>query len=240
MSQSAFQPEDLRSFREAAAGLAKSHEDAKAALEVAATKGDLKAAKDILEQASLKTKAYEELREKLGPIGIFLAKYGVEVINEHTILFVLPRGCSRIDILNEAQGLVRGRDQRDLIYPDHLEKWQRDERFTKPAAKSERICIDGHVKGGDAKDRATQEKFVSDKGLSLASIEDLAVAFALHWVATGEPLFGWRSQNSYSYWVRGAGGSLGFDHDGLYARGVRGDDGSPDVAVAARVSPESK
>jgi hypothetical protein len=240
MSQSAYQPEDLRSFREAAAGLAKSHEDAKAALEAAAVTGDLKAAQDILAEASLKTKAYEELREKLGPTGIFLAKYGVEVINEHTILFVLPKGCSRIDILNEAQRLVGGRDQRDLILPQELEKWQRDERFTKPAAKSERICIDGHVKGGDAKDRATQEKFVSDKGLSLASIEDLAVAFALHWVATGEPLFGWYSQNSYSYWVRGAGGSLDFPHRGLRAYSVNDDNDDPDVAVAARVSPESK
>ena len=75
MTQSAYQPEDLRSFREAAAGLAKSHEDAKAALEAATIKGDLKAAQDILAEASLKTKAYEELRDKLGPIGIFLAKY---------------------------------------------------------------------------------------------------------------------------------------------------------------------
>jgi hypothetical protein len=240
MGQFLYQPEQLLLFREAAAGLAESHEDAKAALEAAAVTGDLKAAQDILAEASLKTKAYEELREKLGPTGIFLAKYGVEVINEHTILFVLPKGCSRIDILNEAQGLVGGRDQRDLILPQELEKWQRDERFTKPAAKSERICIDGHVKGGDAKDRATQEKFVSDKGLSLASIEDLAVAFALHWVATGEPLFGWRSQNSYSYWVCGAGGSLNFDHGGLYATSVDAGDGNHRVAVAARVSPESK
>jgi hypothetical protein len=240
MSQSAHQSEQLLSFRQAAAELAEFRKNAEISLEEAATKGDLKAAQGILAEASLKTKAYQELRDKLGPTGIFLAKYGVEVINDHTILFVLPKGCSRIDILNEAQGLVGGRDQRDLIYPDHLEKWQRDERFTKPAAKSERICIDGHVKGGDAKDRATQEKFVSDKGLSLPSIEDLAVAFALHWVATGEPLFGWYSQNSYSYWVRGAGGSLGFCPGGLDAVSVDDGDGPRNVAVAARVSPESK
>jgi hypothetical protein len=240
MSQSAYQPEDLRSFREAAAGLAESHEDAKAALEAATIKGDLKAAQGILAEASLKTKAYQELRDKLGPTGIFLAKYGVEVINDHTILFVLPKGCSRIDILNEAQGLVRGMGSGHLIEPDQLKDWQQDGRFTKQTAASERICIDGHVKGGDAKNRATQETFVSDKGLSLASFEDLAVAFALHWVATGEGLFGWLRQNSYSYRVRGAGGSLHFTPHGL------GEDSVSDaydkylVAVSARVSPESK
>jgi hypothetical protein len=240
MSQSAYQSEQLLSFRQAAAELAEFRKNAEIELEEAATKGDLKTAQYILEQASLKTKAYEELRERLGPTGIFLAKYGVEVINDHTILFVLPKGCSRIDILNEAQGLVGGRDQRDLIYPDQLKEWQQDNRFTKPAEASERICIDGHVKGGDAMKRGPQEKFVAGKDLALPSIEDLAVAFALHWVATGEPLFGWRSQNSYSYWVRGAGGSLDFRRSGLGALGVNDGSDDRDVAVAARVSPESK
>jgi hypothetical protein len=152
MGQSLYQPEDLRSFREAAAGLAKSHEDAKAALEAAAVTGDLKAAQDILAEASIKTQAYQGLREKLGSIGVFLAKYGVEVINEHTILFVLPKGCSPIEILIEAQELVRQRDDRDLIHPGHLERWQRDGYFSRSVEASERICIDGHVKGGDAKD----------------------------------------------------------------------------------------
>jgi hypothetical protein len=154
---------------------------------------------------------------------------------------VLPKGCSRIDILKEAQGLVRGIGNGPLINPNDLKKWQQDERFTNTAAKSERICIDGHVKGGEAQDRTTQENFVADKKLSLPSIEDLAVAFALYWVATGEPLFGWYNQSDgWSYWVRGAGGSLNFFHDGLHADGVNDGDDNPDVAVAARVSPESK
>ena len=240
MGRTSYQPADLRSLREAAVELAKSREDAKAALATAAETGDLTAAKDILDQASLKTKAYEELRDRLGPVGMFLAKYGVEVINEHTICFVLPEGCSRIDILNDAQELVRVRDDRDLTHPRQLELWQRDGCFTQPAATSERICIDGHVKGGDAMIRATQEEFVAGKGLALPSIEDLAVAFALHWVATGEPLFGWYIQNRHSYWVRGAGGSLGFDHDGLNAYGVYDGHDNLIVAVSARVSPESK
>ncbi len=240
MGQSLYPPQQLRNFRQVAAGLEKFRKNAEIALGAATEKGDFKAAQDVLAEASLKTKAYEELREKLGPIGIFLAKYGVEVINDHTILFVLPKGCSRIDILNEAQGLVRGRDQRDLIYPDYLKSWQQEDRFTNSAESSERICIDGHVKGGDAMKRGPQENFVAAKDLALPSIEDLAVAFALHWVATGEPLFGWYSENSSSYWVRGAGGLLNFIHNGLYAHGVYVVPGFLNVAVSARVSPESK
>jgi hypothetical protein len=240
MGQSSYQPEDLRKFRAAAAELTELRQAASDRLEAAAVTGDLKAAQDILEQASLKTKAYEELREKLGPIGIFLAKYGVEVINDHTILFVLPKGCSRIDILHEAQGLVRERDNRDLIYPDHFRWWQLEERFTKPVAVSERICIDGRVKGGDAKNRATQEQLVSDKGLSLPSVEDLAVAFVFHWVATREPLFGWYYLQFDSYWVRGAGGSLPFRLHGLLADNVGDAHNGEYVAVSARVFPESK
>jgi hypothetical protein len=60
-------------------------------------------------------------------------------------------------------------------------------------------------------------------------------------VATGEPLFGWYNQSDgWSYWVRGAGGSLDFNHSGLRADGVDDDRANPYVAVAARVSPESK
>jgi len=89
--------------------------------------------------------------------------------------------------------------------------------------------------------RGPQEKFVAGKDLALPSVEDLAVAFALHWVATGEPLFGWYDQsNDWSYIVRGAGGSLIFDPRGLSAHGVCDDSVDPGVAVSARVSPESK
>jgi hypothetical protein len=241
MGNFAYKQKDLLSLRQAAAGLAEFCKAASERLGAATEAGNFKAAQEILAEASLKTQPYQELREKLGPIGIFLAKYGVEVINDHTILFVLPKGCSRIDILNEAQELVRQRDDRDLIYPDDLKEWQQEDPFTNSAAASERICIDGHVKGGDAMERGPQEKFVADKKLSLPSIEDLAVAFALHWVATGEPLFGWYNQSdSWPYVVRGAGGSLRFHHGGLRARGVEDGNAHPCVAVAAQVSPESK
>jgi hypothetical protein len=241
MGQSLYQQEALRDFRRAGAELAEFRKNAETAFEAAAITGDLKAAQDILAEASLKTQAYQELRDKLGPTGIFLAKYGVEVINEHTVLFVLPKGCSRIDILNEAQRLVPGIGNWNLIYPSRLEKWQKEECFTKLAATSERICIDGHVKGGDGKDGATQVKFLADKGLRLSSIEDLAVAFALHWVATGDSLFDWLDKSrDYSAYVRCAGGALCVDSCGLHMFDVEDRYDNVDVAVSARVFPESK
>jgi hypothetical protein len=161
----------------------------------------------------LRTKEFEEFRARLGPAGIFLAKYGVEVINDHTVSFVLPKGCSRIEILREAQRLV---SDRDLILPLQLSRWGCSPAFTKPMAQSERICIDGHVKGGDAKSVLLQTALLNRKGLERASMEDLAVAFALHWVATQSPLFGWYDwAKTCTYLVRTDGAPLGYTSTGL-------------------------
>lgn len=166
-------------------------QDSLEGFEAAVVRGDVPSAREILKQARLQTGAYKELREQLRADGVMLAKYCVEVVNDHTIIFVLPQGCSRIGLLKEAQGVVRARDLRDLVYIGDLTKWEVDARFTSELQLSERICIDGRVRGGDTKQRPKHEAFVASKGFALPNVEDLAVAFALYWVATGGPLFGY-------------------------------------------------
>lgn len=135
-------------------------------------------------------------------------------------------------MLEEAQELVTGRD---LMWPDQRSKWKSDAKFTREAERSERICIDGHVEGGDAQTRAQQEDFLKRKHLSMPALEDLAVAFAAHWVATGEPLFGWSDKSiELSYWVRAVGGALSFCSSGLYELGISRGSSDSSVAVAAR------
>ena len=145
--------------------------------------------------------------------------------------FVVPRGVAPIEILREAQGLVA---DRDLIWPTQLERWEKDPKFTTEATKSERISIDGHVPNSINKDRTEQEKMFGKE--NLPSLEHLAVAFAVNWIATGEPLFGWYNKSrSWSYVVRAAGGALDVDSDGLNVYDVvDGDDSSDDVAVSSR------
>jgi hypothetical protein len=201
------------------------------AIDSAAETGELQRAKDAFAELEARTKEYDKLREKLGPAGIFLAKYNVEVHGPHEVSFVLPKGVSRIEMLQEAQALV---GDRNLIYPDYLTSWQQDPKFTAVAAPTQRIHIDGHVKGGDAKSREEQEAFLKAQGLQMPSREDLAAAFVAHYIATKEPLFGWYNKsNGWSFGVRAAGGALYFVSDGLNVYDVSDDYRDGYVAVAA-------
>ena len=233
-----YNPENSKKLREQACALSEYQQTAQAEIQVATQEGDLDKARGVLEAATLRIKEYENFRKSLSEEELLLAKYGVEVINEHTILFVIPKGTSRISILEEANKLVLERDGRDLITPHQLPAWQKDKRFTKEQETSKRLCIDGHVQGVDGKTSEEHEAFLGDD-FTMPQFEDLAVAFSLHWVATGEPLFEWDDKpNGWSFDIRCVGGALNFDRRGLRADAIDGDDGLDDVGVSALVSPE--
>jgi hypothetical protein len=200
--------------------------------------GDLQGARELLEKASLRTKPLIDLQRALGPKGILLAKSGVEVIHDHTVLFVIPKGVSRIEILEEVQDLITHPNGRPFIYPAHLAEWTTEDRFASQQATSKRLCIDGHVRGGDAKTRGQQEAFLGEE-FTMANIEDLAVAFCLHWVATGEPLFGWfDGQEGWSKIIRAVGDALRFGDIGLGAYSINDVNAFVNIGVSACVSPE--
>jgi hypothetical protein len=203
--------------------------------------GNKQAARDALDQLKASGAAFKELRNTLTPTDLFIAKYNIQVHGPHEVSFVLPKGVSRYEMLCEAQGLVAGRDNRDLVYPDRLKKWEAEATFKSTSTTPERIQIDGHVDGGDGMNRADQEAFLKNMGLPQANLEDLAAAFMAHWVATGEPLFGWYDQaNEWSFVVRAAGGALNFDSLGLDVDVIDDDVGDSGLAVASRVPLNSK
>ena len=235
---SAYDSERGKAYRALAPEMVEYKKEVEGRLKECQQSGDLQGARELLEEASLRTKPFIDLQRELGPKGILLAKYGVEVINDHTVLFVIPKGVSRIEILEEVQGLIRHPDGGPFIYPEHLANWKRQDGFSSKQATSKRLCIDGHVRGGDAKTRDEQEAFLG-KEFTMASFEDLAVAFCLHWVATGEPLFGWYDrQNGWSYEIRAVGGSLCFNGYGLGANSIMVVYGRDTIGVSACVSPE--
>jgi hypothetical protein len=229
-------PKKLHEYRERAASLYDLSQGVEERIGQAAELGSLQAARDALGGLTLKTKEFEEFRKTLTPAEIFLAKYNVEVINEHTVSFVIPKGVSRIEMLKEAHALVT---DRNLVARAQLQDWVSDPRYTQEAVTSERIGIDGRVPNSTGKTREQQEAMVGKD--NLPALEDLAVAFAVHWIATGEPLFGWYGYSKYSsYVVRGADGHLRFDRDGLAVRGILGNGervGSADGAVSSRLFP---
>jgi hypothetical protein len=233
-----YNPERPKALRDRVADLAKLQSASEQALTEAMREGDLDKASGVLEKASLAVREYEDFRKDFTPKEILLAKYGVEVINDHTVMFVVPKGVSRIEILEEVQGLIKHPNGGDFIYKPHLERWRKDQAFSLPQGESKRLCIDGHVQGGDGKTRKEQEAFLGEE-FTMASFEDLAVAFCLHWVATGEPLFGWYDrQEGYSYEIRAVGDALFFDVFGLRANSIIVDRDYDTIGVSACVSPE--
>ena len=221
----------LEEYRERAAALYDLSRGVEERLGKAAESGVMDAAREALEELTLETKEFEDFRKTLTPAEIFLAKYNVEVVNEHTVSLVIPKDMSRIEILEEAQGLVT---DRYLIWPDQLAKWITDPKFTTEATTSERICIDGRVPNSVDKTRAQQEALVGRE--NLPTLEDLAVAFAVNWIATGEPLFGWYNNSTpWSHLVRAAGGALDFIGHGLCVCSVPDDHSGVGVAVSSRV-----
>jgi len=222
-------PQKLHEYREKAAALHDLSKGVEERMGKAAESGVIEAAREALGELTLKTKEFEEFRKSLTPVEIFLANYNVEVVNDHTVSFVVPRGVAPIEILREAQGLVV---DRDLIRPPQLERLDKDPKFTTEAANSERICIDGHVPNSTDKTRTQQEALVGKE--NLPSLEHLAVAFAVNWIATREPLFGWYNKNEWSYVVRAAGGALYFDSDGLSVNVIDDVNSYAHVAVSSR------
>jgi hypothetical protein len=231
----------VREYREAATKLHESLSAADKRMDVAIENGDKAEAERALAEATASGEAFRELRSKLKPTDLLVAKYNIQVHGPHEVSFVLPRGVSRYEMLCEAQELVAERDKRDLVYPDHLKIWEKKPPFTASCDQPERIRINGHVKGGDAMTRKDQEAFLQREGLEQAQLEDLAAAFVAHWVATGEPLLGWYKKKSYSFWVRAVGGALHFRSLGLGVGGVDDGGSTSEVAVASRVrSPFAK
>ena len=236
MSNSQLNQENIKQYREAAIALHELLVSTEQKIQSALESGDKQGARDALATLKASGEKFEKFRATLTARELFVAKYNIEVHGDHEVSFVLPKGVSRYEMLSEAQGVV---EERDLVWPAQLEAWQSDPAFEERCDVPERIRIDGHVQGGDGEDRATQTALVEGRGLTLPTLEDLAAAFVAHYVATGEPLFGWY-ENPWSFAVRAAGGALDFDSNWLYVRGIRDDFSLSDVAVAARVPRNSK
>jgi hypothetical protein len=71
------------------------------AIDGAAETGAVQSAQDAIAELQSKTAEYEKFRATLSPELLFLAKYNVEVHGPHEVSFVLPKGVSRIEMLQD-------------------------------------------------------------------------------------------------------------------------------------------
>lgn len=209
--------------------------------EISGVTADFGPAHELLQEFGRESKALADLARSLGAEGVFLAKYGYEKIDGTTAQFVIPRNCPRLEILQEAQGLAV---DKPLIRPAQLLEWAKDERFTRIETLTERICIDGHVVCSRGRSKEKQFELLRTKGLEPPRLEDLVVAFALHWVATGQSLFGWFNYaETESNSIRASGGVAYYQKGfGLSSWNDEEDHGSSSgsLGISARIFPESK
>lgn len=239
MSEQRYNQTKVFEYREAVTELHELSKSVEQRIVCAFDNGDNQAVHAALAELKAGGAELEKLRSTLKPTDLFIAKYNIQVHGPHEVSFVLPKGVSRYEVLCEAQELVT---ERVLIDPYELNDRANDHRFTVACMTPERIRIDGHVEGGDGKTRAEQDAFLKAKGLSLATLEDLAAAFVAFYVATGEPLFAWNKKwNDESFQVRAAGGELHFGSYGLCESLIFSDDDSDsNFAVSARITRHSK
>ena len=233
MAELLYDETKVTQYRESAMNLHLLRQRVEQQFESAVTDGNKEAARNALDELKASGEAFKELRTTLTPTDLFIAKYNIQVHGPHEVSFVLPKGVSRYEMLCEAQGLVADRNTRDLVYRDHLKRWEKDKTFQATSTTPEWIQIDGHVDGADAKTRAEQEDFLKRKGLPQANLEDLAAAFVAFYVATGKDLFEDKV-------VRAAGGALYFHSVGLRVVDISDGVSGRGMAVASRVSRNQK
>lgn len=147
----------------------------------------------------------------------FVAKYDIKVLGESQVSFTLPRGSSRIDLLNDAQEIAPGLIGRDAIYPTRLRTWQEHPTFTSRLAEGLERAVDGCVQHSNNKTNSEQQ---AQKLLDV-SLPDLACAHAAFLVATKRNLFNGdnviRTNDDSAY--GGYGRALYFSHEGLDQEG---------------------
>ena len=223
----------IAEYKEAQTKLSELMANAVTGFAAAQQAGDLVAAKAWSETLVLPISSLKEQFLQLSPRDQFVSKYSVEKINDHQVRFIIPKGTSRIDLLNEAQGIAMELYGQDAVYPSHLKNWQKDDNFISKTTSTTKLWIDGRVEGLDAKSTQEQERLLlraiehpkdqsylyqlrkffgffslKEREGAMAPLADLAVAQTAFFILTGKDLF-------QGQWVRASGGALSFYSNGL-------------------------
>lgn len=174
---------------------------------------DLRGAQDIFGQLTLKTKEFEALRSRLTPAELFIVQYAVEVPAELTVSLVLPGSTPAVRLLNDAQRLV---SDQELFWSAHLSRWQMEAKFTNITPESRRISVRGLGADGLVGDHLRRTQVLEETKLQEPKLDEIMVAFAAYYIATGEPIFGWAdARRSYAVHACDSPFYWQFDREGV-------------------------
>ena len=179
---------------------------------LANTSDEFATLKVIKDQILAEERALKSIQAKLPARESFGAKYQVEILGPHEILFVIPPNVPRIRVLEEAQAIFSKLDKQNYVFPARYKVWLGMPSFTEGRPTETRLAIDGCVEGSQNRTLADQKLFLRRKfeegGALMPTVEDLAVAHALFFVVTRQNLF--RGMK-----IRTLNGSLYYDSLGL-------------------------
>lgn len=179
---------------------------------LANTSDEFATLKVIKDQIVAEERALKSIQAKLPARESFGAKYQVEILGPHEILFVIPPNVPRIRVLQEAQDIFSKLDKQNYVFPNRYKVWLGMPSFTEGRPTETRLAIDGCVEESQNRTLADQKLFLRRKfeeGEALMpTVEDLAVAHALFFVVTRQNLF--RGMK-----IRTLNGSLYYDNLGL-------------------------
>jgi hypothetical protein len=179
---------------------------------LANTSDEFATLKVIKDQIVAEERALKSIQAKLPARESFGAKYQVEILGPHEILFVIPPNVPRIRVLEEAQAIFSKLDKQNYVFPARYKVWLGMPSFTEGRPTETRLAIDGCVEESQNRTLADQKLFLRRKfeggGVLMPTVEDLAVAHALFFVVTRQNLF--RGMK-----IRTLNGSLYYDSLGL-------------------------
>jgi hypothetical protein len=179
---------------------------------LANTSDEFATLKVIKDQIVAEERALKSIQAKLPARESFGAKYQVEILGPHEILFVIPPNVPRIQVLQEAQDIFSKLDKQNYVFPARYKVWLGMPSFTEGRPTETRLAIDGCVEESQNRTLADQKLFLRRKfeegGALMPTVEDLAVAHALFFVVTRQNLF--RGMK-----IRTLNGSLYYDSLGL-------------------------
>jgi hypothetical protein len=205
-------PEDIATYLKKAQEVHATRQEVERASESTQASGDISHLQHSFQQLTCKTKELQDIRERIGPIGVFLAQYGVEVLDKHTVGYVMPRNATHLEMIRAGLEALQGSI---TISEPTLASWEKSERFTTPASEPQYIHVQARVRDCDGKSEQRQQHILKEMGVELVGLENLAAAFVAFYAARSASIFGTMTYYGADPVIRANGGGL------QYTSGVR-------------------
>jgi len=208
MSGSRSQHTTLEEYRHAVEKLSAARELAQSTHEEAQSRGDTATAERNLSELSTALAAFKKVREGLSSMDLLRVETNAEILGEHHISFVMPRGVSIIELLQRAQEVYQETSSDPLVMPTILEIWAKNPSFQETFDSPQKREVIGCVPGLPGFTKEQQNHLLAQQGLRFATPAEASLGFALYFILTKGSFFDSRA-------ARTSGETIGLANVGL-------------------------